>query len=230
LQMFDVANHAEKYARDLLKNGAMPGYAVICEDDSRLPLNDKGEIDEKKMEELENKWTYKWTKKLGGVRFGFGKVKIEKINLTMADSQVDKFLMESKKQICACFSVPLSCLDETDSNKATALASMKQLKMFGVFPKMALILDQLNAVFNEYFDKSYFVWVDQREAMETDQLELAQVLSILKNAGILSTNDCRKKLDETTLDGDLYNKPVSAQASVAVQGQAAGTTPAGTNQ
>jgi HK97 family phage portal protein len=211
LQSFAVSQNAQQYVASLLNNGACPSGVFLV----------KNHIaDEAKAKEYADKLVSSF----GGSQRGrpmvtFGDVEYKDTTATMVDTQADKFTLEAKKEICSCFSVPLSTLDETDSNKATALASMKQLKVFGVFPKVSLILDQLNAVFAEYFDSGLFIWIDQREALDPDPLEQSQVLSNLKNAGIMSVNEARLTLGLPSLDGDEYNKPIAANASTAIQAQ-----------
>jgi len=225
VQSFAVAYNAEQYAAALLSNNAMPAWVITLKNQGALPIDPvTGSIDETKMLEFENKWRAKWGgSNRGGFKFSIGDMDFKNLSATMADTQIDKFMEEAKKQICAAFSVPLSTLDETDSNKATALASMRQLKIYGVFPKVCLILDQLNQVFAEFFDSGLFVWIDQREALDPDAQEQATVLSTLKNAGIMSVNEARLTLGLPSLGAE-YDNPIAANASSAVQAIATTTT------
>ena len=220
LQSFAVSQNAQQYVAALLNNGACPSGIILV----------KNHIaDEAKAKEYADKLVNSFGgKQRGRPMVTFGDVEYKNTTATMVDTQADKFSLEAKKEICSCFSVPLSCLDETDSNKATALASMRQLKVFGVFPKVALILDQLNQCFAQYYDKGLFVWIDHRESMDPDPIEQATVLAQLTNCGIMSVNEARITLGLSSIDGDAFDKPIRANSSASIQGQISGTLAANT--
>jgi len=214
---FSLAVGAYQYQIDSLNNFAVPPGMWVVEGS----VNTQEEFD-KFREDLQSSYGGRNRGKPG---VSAGLLKWVPTTSTMADAQIDKFMLEAKKEIAACFAVPLSCLDETNSNKATSLAAMQQLMRFGVFPKISLILDQINTeIVAKYYDSDLILWIDSSEILDADPLEQATVLATLKNAGIMSVNECRAVKSLPLLDGAEYDKPIAANASTAIQGQAINPT------
>jgi len=226
LQSVMVAINAEQYAAALYNNQCTPSTIFMLKNHGSIPVGEDGLPDETKIETFADRLKSKFRgSKRGDGMVSFGDMEVKQLSQTLGDSGVDIYAPLMRKKVCSAFKVPTVLMDETDSNKSIALAAQKSLKMYAVFPKVCSIFDQINAeIVRTYYDKDLMLWYDKEESLEPDQLEQMQVLTGYKNAGIYSVNECRIISGKETLGAE-FDKPIAANASQAVQSQAAGINP-----
>lgn len=198
LQAVLTSNSAYAYATALLNNMAIPG-GMITFDNITVP---EGVDPQLYMKEIEDEALCRFGGNNRGKPFvTFGKTSWTKMDTNMADTKIDVFVDGAKKEIAAAFGVPVSMLDDSDANRATAYASIRSLKTYGVLPKAGLILDQLNYVIQEEYDPNLYMWYDPNEALDNDPVEQSTVLTSYTNAGIMSINEARKSIGLESVEG-----------------------------
>jgi len=138
----------------------------------------------------------------------FGDVTYTRADASMVDNRADFFTEQAKQEIAACFSVPLTLLDESNSNRATALAARQAMLQYAVYPRAEMILGQLNtSIVKMEYDTRFIYSYDISEALESDPKEQAEVLKIYVDSGIYSANEARAILGMQAMTGEALSTP-----------------------
>jgi len=222
-----LSANMEQYASALYANDCTPALIVNIKGMS-MPIDPAtGLPDKAKLKEFKQEWMdANGGDNRRGMHMQFGSDTEYK---TIASNAVDTGLptlaplMESK--ILQAWHVSDSIFKGGDANKSIMEQASKNLRKFGVLPKAINIITTLNReIIQPYYDTSLLYWWDVLEVEGTDPVETKDILCGYKQAGIYSTNDCLAKLGEPLKEGEQYNTPIAANASQAVQSQAAGIT------
>lgn len=176
----------QSYVGSLLQNMAVPGAIITIKNFNGT--NEEGQ-----------KFKDKFIEQFGRRNRGkpvvsFGDVDYKRADATMQETRVDVFGAEAKKEISACFGVPLTLLDESNSNRATALAAKQSMQSFAVYPRAKAMLDSVNAVVARFYDPRLTYGYDSSEAVEHDPQEQAQILGAYVNNDIMTVDEARDVL------------------------------------
>lgn len=208
LDAFAASSAAYAYVNALLNNMAIPG-SMITFDNITIP---EGVDPQTYLQEVEAAATSRFGAKNRGKPFvSFGATKWTKMDTSMADTRIETFVDGAKKEIAAAFGVPVSMIDDTDANRATAYASQRAFKTYAVLPKAGSICDQLTNVVMDNYDPNLYLWWDPKEALDTDPLEQSQVLTAYTGAGVITVNEARAAMGMEPITGgdELKVQPVT---------------------
>jgi len=222
-----LSHNLEQYAASLYGKKCVPSNMILLKG-YHPKLNPETGLPD--LTVLEN-FKQNWISKFGGSNrnenyFGYDDIEIKQIAQNLKDSGVETMapLMESK--ILQAWHVSDSIFKGGDANKSIMVEATKNLRRFGVLPKAINVITTLNKeVVKKYYDTDLLYWWDVIEVEGSDPAETKDILVGYKQAGIYSTNDCLSKLGEPVRDGEEYDKPIAANASTALQSQAAGINP-----
>lgn len=200
LASVNLTTSTQAYLSALLENKAIPGGVFIVKDF-------KG--DEAKATSFRNKLLERFGKRSrGNPMITFGDVEYKDISATMADTRTDFFTAQAKQEIAACFSVPLTLLDESNSNRATALTAQKSMQQYAVYPRVTMILDQINTeIVKKHYDERLMYSYEPSEALDVDPDEQSKVLKVYLDCGMYTINEARAVLGMPNLDNPLYDIP-----------------------
>jgi len=141
----------------------------------------------------------------------FGDVDYTRADATMTDSRTDFFTAQAKQEIAACFGVPLTLLDESNSNRATALAAKQSMLQYAVYPRTEMILGQINtSIVKALYDTRFMYSYDVTESLESDPKEQAEILKIYVDAGIYSKDEARAMLGMTPMVIEVASTPTAS--------------------
>lgn len=200
LASVNLTTSTQAYLAALLQNKAMPGGLFSV----------KGfNGDEKTAKSFTDKLLERFGKKnRGRPMVSFGDVTYTDLAATMADTRTDFFTAQAKQEIAACFAVPLTLLDESNSNRATALAAQRSMQQYAVYPRTATILDVLNTqIVKPMYDDRLIYSYEPSEALDVDPKEQADVLKAYTDAGIYSVNEARAVLGMPALSDPVFDTP-----------------------
>ena len=209
LASVNLTTSTQAYISALLTNKAMPGGLFSV----------KGFTgDATKADKFTSKLLERFGRKNRGKPLvSFGDVTYTDMASTMVDARADYFTTQAKQEIAACFSVPLTLLDESNSNRATALTAQRSMQQYAVYPRTATILDQLNTeVVRKCYDDQLQFSYEPAEALDVDPKEQADVLKAYVEAGLYSVNEARAVLGMPALDNPTFDIPVAKNAGVTI--------------
>lgn len=129
----------------------------------------------------------------------FGEMTYTPITNTMHETRADFFTAQAKQEIAAVFGVPLTLLDESNSNRATALAAKQSMLQYAVYPRVEMILGTLNRRIVKQYDPRLIFSYDVSEALENDPKEQSEVITKYVDAGIFTVNEARDMLGMATI-------------------------------
>lgn len=183
------------YVNALLQNMAIPGTLISLKNAQVPP----GEDPQTFMNMLGERMHRMFSRsKAGKPMVTFTDTEVKRLDVNMADTKIEAFLESAKKEVAAVFGIPVSLLDDSDSNRATSYASAKNFFKYGVYPKAANICDTFTSHINDHYGPEFYLWWDAQEALETDPKEQADILKIYIDSGVVTTDEARAKLGMST--------------------------------
>lgn len=187
LASVNLTTSTQAYISALMSNMAMPGGVFAVKNFVGSPTM---------ADSFSNKLRERFGRKnRGKPMVTFGDVSYTKADSSMTDSRSDFFTAQAKQEIAACFGVPLTLLDESNSNRATAEAAKRSMLEYAVYPRAEMILGQMNtSIVKPLYDDRMIFSYDVSEALESDPKEQAEVLKIYVDSGVYSVDEARAVL------------------------------------
>jgi HK97 family phage portal protein len=181
----DLSMDMNTYEASLMKNSAMPEFAI------KLPEN-AGVPPEKEQERT----TKKWVKRFGGIKragkpaYLFGGADIKQISLTPKEMAFLAGHKATMNEIAAVFGVPVSKLTTESVNRANADAGERQYMKDTVRPRLRKVEQKINESLLPKYDPNLFCAFDD-PVPEDKEFRLKEQDSHIKN-GYSSINEERQ--------------------------------------
>jgi HK97 family phage portal protein len=174
----------DEYEQYLASNNGRPDFIISTK-------NNINEQDAKT-------WYKNFINKFRGVKnsgkplFLTGEYKIDVLNFKPNELNFIEGRKEAKESICASYGVPLSMITNDNINRATSYAGLESYARFTIYPKLAKIIETLNAQLVSKFDTNLFLWFDELQLVDSE-LIAERVLKQVQ-AGIITIDEARLKL------------------------------------
>lgn len=181
----DLSVSMNTYEVGLMKNSAMPEFAIMLPEDAGTPPEDEQE-----------RVIKKWVKRFGGVKkagkpaYLFGGAKIEKISLSPKEMAFLKGRQATLNEIAAIFGVPMSKLTTENVNRANAEVGEYSYMKDTVLPRLRKAEQKLNEALLPKYDASLFCAFDN-PVPQDKEFRLKEQDSHIKN-GYSSINEERQ--------------------------------------
>lgn len=192
-QTLDIDNYIEEYLRMFFFNDASPGSVLETEK----------ELSETAYNRLATllKTKHRGVKKAHKNLILEGGLKWKDIGMKLSELQIKELNDTVRDKVLAAFKVPKSILGIVeDVNRANGDTSDRVFAKRCIRPKLKLIQSQLNMFFVPKFSDGQNYWVEFDNPVKEDELIQAQVDQIYVNAGILSKNEIRARMELPPLE------------------------------
>lgn len=180
--LYDDYNYA------VLTNSGNPS-AVISYQGKALTENER--------DKLETQWNkvMKGASSAGKVKVIGNDFKIEKLGMTPQEMSYESGQREVRLSVSNAFRVPLSLLDQKDSNRSSLDGAYYAWQKDKILPTIRLITDSFNKnILSRYKNDS--LWLSYKNPVEADRKALVEEVILLKNNGLMTDEEATLMLAE----------------------------------
>lgn len=189
---------AQEYQQALFDNRAIPDTVIQV----------KTQISEDERKRLYAEWNrrHRGAKNAGGVQILQGDTEVATLGFPPADTGIEISAKFSREEIAAAFGVPMTLLEMSSSNKASASEGNYAYMQYAIAPRCVRIAETLTEqLAQRYYDDRLFFAFDDPVPDDNEYMLKERQTNI--TVGFTSVNEERAKAGLDPIPGEEYDKP-----------------------